>query len=198
MGNDKVVLDTDFINGITSYELGDGADLFRRVFCALGKTPVVHPYVADYELYGNKTALKLLDEGVLVRITYCDFLPQNAARHILYHRNFRDIHEIIREEDQQHKKGAGIPPIGAEEDIFARHGRRSYGEVHSILMATELGIPLFYSNDRNARTAARRFARGRLTALNAEEVAKLLEGDTSVVSAKEWKFIGNYYSRNRH
>lgn len=198
MGDNRVVLDTDFINGIICYEDGDGADLFRRVFYALGKTPVVHPYVADYELYGCTIAQELLNGGTLIRIPYGDFLPQNVGRHILYHKNFRDIHEIIREETRQQKKGVEIPPVDPEESIFDRHGQRSYGEVHSSLMATELRIPLFYSNDRNARTAANRFAGKRLIALNAEDIAKLLEGDTSIVSSKERKFIGNYYSRNQH
>lgn len=198
MEDNRVVLDTDFINGIICYENGDGADLFRRVFCALGKTPVVHPFVAAYELDGNSIAQKLLDEGTLIRIPYSDFLSEAGPRCTFYRKMFQDIHEIIRDENQLRKNGPNIPPVGPDENIFACHRKRSFGEVHSILMATELGIPLFYSNDRDARTAANRFAGKRLVALNAEDIAKLLEGDTSIVSSKERKFIGNYYSRNQH
>lgn len=195
---DRVVLDTDFIEGITSYQDGNGADLFRRVFEALGLVPVVHPYVAEHELVFNHVAQELIAEGALIVIPYNDFLPNDDYKKELYNHNFRDIHGIIKEENALHRQGPGIPEISPTDSIFSRHGKSSFGEVHSILMAAELGIPLFFSNDRDACTAAKRYSRNRLVVKNAEQVAELLRGDTSIVSRDERRFIGNYYSRKHH
>ena len=174
LDRDRVVLDTDFIKGITSYQDGSGADLFRRVFKALGLIPVVHPYVAEFELMFNHVAQELIAEGTLIVIPYTVFLPNDDYKKDLYVHNFRDIHEIIRAENVLHRYGSAIPEISSTDNIFSRHGKSSFGEVHSMLMAAELGIPFFYSNDRDARTAANRYSRGRLVVKNAEEVAELL------------------------
>ena len=64
MDENRVVLDTDFISGITDYRDGDSSDLFRRVFQTLGKVPVVHSFIADNELIHNPVAQALLREGV--------------------------------------------------------------------------------------------------------------------------------------
>lgn len=90
-------------------------------------------------------------------------------------------------------------PLAPSEDIFASHAGRSFGEIHSVLMAAELGIPLFYSNDSGARTAAGRYKVGCLIVQNAEEVAELLKNaGTSVVTGDERRFISHYYTRKWH
>lgn len=186
MDQDLVVLDTDFINGITDYQDSDPADLFRRVFQALGCVPVVHAFVADHELMHNAAAQALLREGTIrsISLEAMEDLDEEDGRR-QYRNNFEDMYRQIT---------GGVLPKKA--DIFARNAGRSFGEIHSILLATELGIPLLYSNDSGARTAARYYARGRLTVQNAEEVAELLTG-SELIDAKERKFIRNIYRRAR-
>lgn len=186
MGRELVVLDTDFINGITDYQDGDPVELFRRVFQALGRVPVVHAFVADCELTHNAAARKLLEEGTIrsISLDALQDLEEEEGRR-QYRDNFEDMYTQIRYED--------LPP---ETDIFARNAGKSFGEIHSILLATELGIPLLYSNDSDARTASRYYARGRLVVQNAEEVAELL-ADSELIDAKERKFIRNVYRRAR-
>ena len=90
-------------------------------------------------------------------------------------------------------------PLGLKDDIFGRQAGRSFGEIHSILMAVELGIPLFYSNDTGTKTAVNRYHTGRLIVQNAEEVSELLkEADQSQVTGAERRFIRHFYTRNRH
>ncbi len=182
----QVVLDTDFINGITDCRDADPADLFRRVFQALEAEPVVHSFVAERELIHNAVARKLLEGGFLrsIRLDRLRDLDEKEGKR-QYRNNFEDMYLQIT--------GDELP---AETDLFARNAGKSFGEIHSILLATELGIPLLYSNDHGAKTAARHYARGRLTVRNAEEVAELLT-DCDLVSAKERKFIGNVYKRAR-
>lgn len=195
MAEQQVVLDTDFINGITSYQAGDGSDLFCRVFRTLNKCPVVHPYVAENELMHNSIAQELIANGILSVIPYDSFLPLNGANRILYINSFHDIHKIILEEYVPRRDKPEMVPLTKNEDIFARCAGRSFGEIHSILMAAELGIPLFYSNDSGAKTAVSRFAAGRLIVQNATEVAKLLKTEGSEITGKERRFIKNFYER---
>ena len=186
MAEDRVVLDTDFINGITDYRDGDPAGLFRRVFQVLGRRPVVHSFVANHELTHNPTAQALLQDGTLTSISLDALSTLDEEDGKKQYRNyFEDMYTQITYD--------ALPP---NTDIFARHAGMSFGEIHSILLAVELGIPLLYSNDSGAKTAARHYARGRLTVQNAVEVAELL-ADSPLISAKERKFIQNIYKRAR-
>lgn len=195
----RVVLDTDFIGGITSYEAGDGAGLFCRVFRTLDKCPVIHPYVAEYELSSNAIAQSLISSGELIVIPYADFLPSDGFKQILYRKTFQDLHTIIREAHIPRRGCPEMLPLGLKDDIFGRQAGRSFGEIHSILMAVELGIPLFYSNDTGTKTAVNRYHTGRLIVQNAEEVSELLkEADQSQVTGAERRFIRHFYTRNRH
>ena len=183
---DRVVLDTDFITGILEYGDGDALDLFRRVFRALGCIPVVHSFVADHELALNQKAQILLNEGTLQRIQLDTLdVPEEEDGKVLYRNNFSDMYRQITFET-----------LLEDTDIFARNAGKSFGEIHSILLATEQGIPLLCSNDGDARIAAGYYARGRLTVENAKEVAEQLNG-SSLIMPKERKFIGNYYKRRQ-
>ena len=125
----RVVLDTDFISGITEYDAGDAADLFRRTFSTLGKKPVVHSFVADRELVHNQTAQILLHEGFVQSIS-----------------------------------------------------------------CKELSVPA--GMDGEAEYRASFFPKGRLTIMNAEDVAELLKNQ-DFVTGKERRFIRNYYRRKQ-
>lgn len=185
MSADQVVLDTDFINGITAYRDGDAADLFRRVFQELKQTPVVHSFVAERELVHNKVAQLLLQEGYITAIPLDAMdVPEGTDGKDLYRKTFEAMYERIT---------GDVFPDDIE-DIFGRHAQMSFGEIHSVLLATELGIPLLYSNDGDAKDAARYYAKGRLRVVNAEELGELLKG-TEGISGKERKFIRNIYRR---
>lgn len=192
----RVVLDADFIMEIGRYQSGDSVELFRRMFCVMDKIPVIHPYVADNELDQNAFAKKLIEQGDLTVIAYGEFLPADPEEEEIYRQNFEDMYTMIR--DRQASRGQGIMlPLDPGEDIFKRHARRSFGEIHSILMATELGIPLFYSNDGGAKTVARHFTKGSLIVENTEEVVKkILETDNSALNRRQRRFLENY--RNRY
>ena len=181
----QVVLDTDFIVGILEYESGDPVDLFRRVFQDLGYAPVVHSYLVRNELllYEGKVRT-LLEEGTLTSISLeCLGGVDDEYGRELYRNNFVDMHKQFNYE-----------ALPEETDIFASRANGSFGEIHSILLATELGIPLLYSNDGGTKIAARYFAEGRLTVENAMEVAERLMGSTLILP-QERKFIHNYYKR---
>lgn len=187
IGNEqRIVLDTDFINLITKYRDGDAENLFCRIFHALDKIPVIHPYVAENELMHNKLAQKIISDGNLIRIPYTDFLPKSTPLEILYKNQFSDLYKII--------SGEKLPN---NINIFKRHAGMSFGEIHSILMATEIGIPLLFSNDKGAKLAADRYKSDCLIVQNAREVAELLQNYT-VISSKERKYLKNYQTHQQN
>lgn len=188
----RVVLDTDFINIITNYRKEDPKDFFRRIFRTLGVRPVVHPYVAEHELKNNKIAQELIAAGDIAVIPYNQFLPPTGVKRTFYVRNFHDLHRIIRENYVPRRDKPEMLPLQPDEDIFSRQSGRSFGEIHSILMAAELGIPVLFSNDKGAKTAATRFAAGRLTVQSAIEVEPLLRGHPEIKST-ERKYLRKCY-----
>ena len=178
MEDNRVALDTDFINVITEYRACDPATLFCDIFEALGKTPVVHPFVAECELMHNAVARGLLENGVIQKISYEEFLPnEDAEMKTFYTTMFRELNTKIT--------GCSL---SEKINIFASNAGHSFGEVHTVLMAVELGIPLFYSNDRGAKAAAVAYAEGKLIVKNIKEVVEQLQ-DTDKIKGKEKRYL---------
>lgn len=192
----RIVLDTDFINTITNYKAGDPKELFCRIFCVLRKQAVVHPYVATHELDTNSIAQELIASGDIQTISYEEFLPETGARKTAYIKAFYDLHRVIREAYIPKPNKPEMAPLYPGEYIFGRQAGRSFGEIHSILMATEMGIPVLFSNDKGAKTAAARYASGRLIVRSAIEVAELLQDQTQI-TANERKYLKKCYNHRK-
>lgn len=191
------VLDTDFLNLITNYRDGDPIDLFQRIMQGLDCSPVLHPYVAEHELNQNRIAMQLIDRGLVQVIPYESFLNRDdELETMMYRRNFEDLHNAITEDIESKYGSSEVKKLESNTNIFQRHAQMSFGEVHSLLMAAELQIPILYSNDHGAVIAARRFPPNRIEVLNAEKVATSLEGKTEV-SSKERRYLRKYKDRIR-
>ena len=159
---------------------------FAAPSSTLGKKPVVHSFVADRELVHNQTAQILLHEGFVQSISCKELsVPAGMDGEAEYRASFDAMYMRIKSEK-----------LPEHIDIFGRNAGKSFGEIHSILLATELGIPLLYSNDSDAKMAASFFPKGRLTIMNAEDVAELLKNQ-DFVTGKERRFIRNYYRRKQ-
>lgn len=192
-----VVLDADFVFEIEDFQNGDRADLFRRIFQVLEKTPVVHPFVADHEFVEDAFVKGLMAQGALRRIDYEDFLPAgDPVLSTLYRKNFLETHNLIRKAREARTGRDDMAPLTPDVDIFRHHSGWSFGEIHSVLMAAELGIPLLYSNDGGSKTAASRYPKGSLTVWNAEEVlAEILKKDPSALTRRERQFLKHYHEQ---
>lgn len=184
MEENKVALDTDFISKITKYKSRDPAALFRDIFDVLGKTPVVHQFIAECELMNDKVALSLIEDGVIKVIPYEEFLPENGSEQ-------RDFYENMFRELNAKITGCSLDE---KTNIYERKAGHSFGEVHTVLMAVELGIPIFYSNDGGAKAVAAAYAKGRLIVQNIAEVAEQLQGCPKI-SGKERRYLKN---KERH
>ena len=187
MEDRRVVLDADFINALTQYRDSAAVDFFQRLFQAIKKEPVVHPYVFECELMHNAEVEILVDRGLLHVIPKEEFCPDdNEYVRMHYCESFNDVYRKIM--------GGSLSEIAdgnIEDVIFSRHAQHSFGEIHSVLMATELKIPLFYSNDHGAKIAASAYTRGRLTVCNIREVADDLK-DAAILSGKEKRYMKKF------
>ena len=175
----QAVLDADFINKIDEIKSTDTKQLFRKLMKELNCTPVVHPYVMSHEQFSCNLAQDMIEEGLLRSVDYKEFLPDDKREG--YEQRFRDLYWDMTFEES----GQGIE---AHDNIFIRHAGCSYGEVHSVLMAAELGIPVFYSNDHSGKTLCNHFRN--LESKTIHEICEEYKGkDGSIITAKEWKYL---------
>lgn len=179
MDKTQAVLDADFLNKINEIKKVEPDTLFQKLMTELNCTPVVHPFVMEHELFACGLAQRLRASGALRYVDYSEFLPEDKRQR--YEQQFRDLYRALtaREFGQS---------IEADADIFARHAGKSYGEVHSVLMAAQMGIPVFYSNDHSGKILCKRFRH--LEAKTISELHEdLLDKSDCSITAKEWKYL---------
>lgn len=126
----------------------------------------------------------MIEQGFIQKIPYEEFLPnEDAEARTFYTTMFRELNQKIT--------GCSL---SEQTNIFGSYAKHSFGEVHTVLMAVELGIPLFYSNDGGAKVAAVAYAEGRLVVQNIEEVVEQLQ-DSDKISGKEKRYLRNKRKR---
>ena len=178
---DKIlaVVDSDFVQKIGEIRSRDPYELFCKHMDELNCIPVVHPYVMEHELFSCELAKKLLDNGVLRTIEYEEFMP--ATRKKQYESAFQDLYHVLT----MNEFGTELEP---DNDIFTRHAKKSYGEIHSVLMASQMQIPIFYSNDHSGKTLCLRFRN--LVAKNIQEIClELQQRESCSITSKERKYL---------
>lgn len=183
------VIDADFLNKIDEVQRASPDELFRKLMQALNYSPVVHPYVMEHELFSCSLARRMVDSGELRVVAYDEFLPgllslqQSNPQRDGYVKLFQDLYHVLTLED------CGVQQ-DPDSNVFARHSGKSYGEVHSVLMANEMHIPIICSNDHSTKTICKRFPKGRITALTISDIhARLAAQEASGISASEWKYL---------
>ena len=178
MCGNLAVLDADFLNKINAIRSANPDELFLKLMTELSCSPVVHPFVAE-ELFNCGLAQRMLAAGHIRKIGYDEFLPNE--RRSQYDQSFRELYHILTLAEY----GIEIEP---DDDIFSRHAGKSYGEVHSILMASQLKIPVFYSNDHSGKILCKRFRNLRAETMN--DIHEALKGRTGCsITSKEWKYL---------
>ena len=181
MSKTEAVMDSDFLQSIL-LDVDGSEELFKQIMDDLGIIPIVHPYVAEVELQYCKKAQKLINEGYIVRIKYDDFLHSEEERKV-YNMQVWDILDEFCEKD--------LPPEKYQ-DVF-REGFRltehSIGEILSELMAKEMRVPLFASNDKGAKSIAKRHFNSNRYQLEVKNLAELLREVISRDTKIKWKEV---------
>lgn len=147
----RVVLDTDFLNilltsekQMTKSEEEETIDFFKSIFEILNLKPVIHEYLYAQELIANPLAKRLVDEKYIELIKKQDFLKTHSAEK-LYMTQVRSFYKIM-------KGGKNELRIDDYDGLILHHETKSnLGEILSILMAKELKLHCFFSNDKGAK-----------------------------------------------
>lgn len=140
-----VVIDSDFCNMIApGNNIEKEKEFVRSIFNSLQKKPVVHIFVSEQELLTNKVIKELVEENFIDVINYDTFLPAEIFK-IQYAETFADFYNFMN--------GEFIEKVF--DVITKHHSKKNMGEIHSLILAQYMGIPIFMSNDNGAKNLAK-------------------------------------------
>ena len=128
---------------------GKNIEAFKKVLVDLEYKPVVHPYIAEKELDVFPQFNKLIEEGFIRKAEYSEFIEDEDDAE-LYEQYFPELYEEMREylEIKGSKKRIEKLAIPKGQTIYtySRAGM-SLGDVHMILMAFFMRLPIILSED---------------------------------------------------
>lgn len=143
----EVLVDTVFLGKLSND--GRNVETFKKIMSDLGYSPVVHPYIAANELDMYSYFDKLVDEKFIRVADYSEFLKDEEDQE-LYESYFIDIHNKMREylEAVGGKKQLERLVLPPNQTVFSyRKAAMSLGDVHMILMAFFMKMPVILTED---------------------------------------------------
>ena len=147
MSKKEAIVDTCFFNKLSNN--GKNIEVFKKVLVDLDYKPVVHPYIAEKELDVFPHFNKLVEEGFIRKAEYNEFIEDEDDAE-LYEQYFQELYEEMREylEIKGAKKRIEKLAIPKGQTIYTydRAGM-SLGDVHMILMAFFMRLPIILSED---------------------------------------------------
>ena len=147
MSKKEVIVDTCFFNKLSNN--GKNIEAFKKVLVDLEYKPVVHPYIAEKELDVFPQFNKLIEEGFIRKAEYSEFIEDEDDAE-LYEQYFPELYEEMREylEIKGSKKRIEKLAIPKGQTIYTyRRAGMSLGDVHMILMAFFMRLPIILSED---------------------------------------------------
>lgn len=147
MSKKEAIVDTCFFNKLSND--GKNIEAFKKVLVDLDFKPVVHPYIAEKELDVFPHFNKLVEEGFIRKAEYSEFIEDEDDVE-LYEQYFPELYEEMREylEIKGSKKQIEKLAIPKGQTIYTyRKASMSLGDVHMILMAFFMRLPIILSED---------------------------------------------------
>ena len=147
MSKKEAIVDTCFFNKLSNN--GKNIEAFKKVLVDLDYKPVVHPYIAEKELDVFPHFNKLVDEGFIRKAEYSEFIEDDDDAE-LYEQYFPELYEEMRKylEIKGSKKQIERLAIPKGQTIYTyRRAGMSLGDVHMILMAFFMRLPIILSED---------------------------------------------------
>lgn len=147
MEKSKVIVDTCFLQKLSSE--GKHPENIKKVIDELAFIPVCHPYIAKHEFGLYSYLEKLVKDGYIEEISYDEFIADEVDRQ-LYEGYFMQLHEELRLHLQAENSLKKIPKLTECRDlnIYETHkAGSSMGDVHMILMAVYMGLPIILTED---------------------------------------------------
>lgn len=190
MRKTEVIVDTCFLQKLSSE--GKAIDNIKKVLAELKYIPVVHPYVYEHELKLHSYFERLVNDGYIRVIEYNEF-QKDAIDKQIYEDYYYELYEEMRLtlEAMNSSKKVEKLCLRKGQTIYNTHKQgSSMGDVHMILMASYLQMPILLTEDSDIEMlrdiAKRRMQLGQysLQILNGvqliEEIAKKQESSLNV------------------
>ena len=196
MRKTEVIVDTCFLQKLSSE--GKAIDNIKRILAELEYIPVVHPYIYEHELSLHSYFVRLVEEKYIKVIQYNEFQKDEIDK-----QSYEDYYSVLYEDMRLTLEAMNSPKqveklcLHKGQTIYNTHKQgSSMGDVHMILMASFLQMPVLLTEDSDIEMlrdiAKRRMRLGQysLQILNGvqliEEIAK--KQNTSI-SVKEIESI---------
>ena len=147
MSKKEAIVDTCFFNKLSND--GKNIEAFKKVLVDLDYKPVVHPYIAEKKLDVFPHFNKLVEEEFIRKAEYSEFIEDEDDAE-LYEQYFPELYEEMREylEIKGSKKQIEKLVIPKGQTIYTyRRAGMSLGDVHMILMAFFMRLPIILSED---------------------------------------------------
>lgn len=147
MEKQEVIVDTCFLQKITS----DGLflDNVKRVLDELGFVPVVNKYVADQEFQLKRYMTELVNNGYIKVVGYDEYIKDETDR-IIYEDYFEQLYYEMKGYLEAKGGPKQMPPLNIPQDqsVFTAHiSGSSMGDIHMILMAAYMRLPIILTED---------------------------------------------------
>lgn len=147
MGKTEVIVDTCFLQKISSE--GKATDNIKKVLAELEYIPVVHPYIYEHELSLYSYFEHLVNEGCIRVIQYNEFQKDASDK-----QSYEAYYDILYEDMRLALEALGGPKqveklsLHKGQTIYNTHKQgSSMGDVHMILMASYLQMPIVLTED---------------------------------------------------
>ena len=194
MSKKEAIVDTCFFNKLSNN--GKNIEAFKKVLVDLEYKPVVHPYIAEKELDVFPQFNKLIEEGFIRKAEYSEFIEDEDDAE-LYEQYFPELYEEMREylEIKGSKKRIEKLAIPKGQTIYTyRRAGMSLGDVHMILMAFFMRLPIILSEDGDIeflRSVAKRKISSNSYNLDIYNVVDLImmiaQKEDTTFSKRNWK-----------
>ena len=147
MGKIEVIVDTCFLQKLSSE--GKAVGNIKKVLAELDYLPIVHPYVYKHELSLHSYYVNLVKEGYIRVIQYNEFQKDEADKQT-YEAYYLKLYEEMRLALEAVDSPKQVDPLVLHKGktIYDTHKQgSSMGDVHMILMASYLKLPVLLTED---------------------------------------------------
>ena len=147
MRKTEVIVDTCFLQKVSSE--GKEIDNIKKILTELEYIPVVHPYIYEHELSLYSYFERLVKEGYMRVIKYNEF-QKDATDKQFYEAYYEELYEDMRLALEALGGPKQIEKLSLHkgQTIYNMHKQgSSMGDVHMILMAAYLQMPILLTED---------------------------------------------------
>ena len=147
MEKTEVIVDTCFLQKLSSE--GKVIDNIKRVLAELEYIPVVHPYIYEHELSLHSYFVRLVEDGYIKVMGYDEFQKDAIDK-----QTYEAYYDVLYEEMRLTLEAMNSPKqveklcLQKGQTIYNTHKQgSSMGDVHMILMASYLQMPILLTED---------------------------------------------------